>query len=303
MTDRTYVVFQVQGGLGKNILATAVAQVIKKAHPDRQLIAVVAWPELWGNLPFVDRVYQLGSTSYFYDDFVRGKDTEFYIHEPYFAGTHIRKELPLVETWCKLYGLNYDGEQPFIKINPQHKKAIRDFYKADKPILLIQTGGGLYTNEKPYSWARDMPQDVAQTVVNHFKDRYFPIQVTRKGGYKLDDVYCRNESLSNTELVGMLEVTSKRLLIDSSLQHGACALGLPSTVLWQATSPVIFGHKMHDNITAKPKESEKLPGSLYFDYQFEANDHEFPYEESDLDNLYDLDRIIDSIEKQNEAKG
>ena len=293
-----YCVFQVNGGLGKHIAATAVAQVIKREHPDRKLIAVVAWPELWCNLPFVDRAYQLGNTSYFYDDYVRGKDTVFYIHEPYFAGTHIRKELPLIQSWCKLYGLEYKGEQPYIKINPQHKRAIRDFYKADKPILLVQTGGGLYTNEKPYSWARDMPQNVAQAVVDHFRNRYFPIQVTRKGGYALDNVYLRNEPLSNTELIGMLEVTSKRLLIDSSMQHGACALGLPSTVLWQATSPIIFGHDIHDNITAKEKVCEKLPSSLYFDYQFDANDNEYPYEEGDLEDLYDIDRVIASIEKQ-----
>ena len=162
-------------------------------------------------------------------------------------------------------------------------------------IHIVTTGG---TIEKVYSESSGQVENVAQKIVNHFRDRYFPIQVTRKGGYKLDDVYCRNEALSNTELMGMLEVTSKRLLIDSSMQHGACALGLPSTVLWQATSPIIFGHRMHDNITAKPKESEKLPGSLYFDYQFDQNDHEFPYEEEDLDNLYDIDRIIDSLETQ-----
>jgi ADP-heptose:LPS heptosyltransferase len=113
----------------------------------------------------------------------------------------------------------------------------------------------------------------------------------------------RNEPLSNTELAGLVEFSDKRLLIDSSLQHMAAAFGLPSTVLWNATSSVIFGHAMHDNIQAKDKPRKSLPGSYLFDYQFDANENEFPYEDDDLKNLYDLDRIIASLEKQtNEVK-
>jgi len=111
-------------------------------------------------------------------------------------------------------------------------------------------------------------------------------------------VFVRNEQLSNTELCGLLELTDKRLLIDSSLQHAAAAFNLPSTVLWNATSSVIFGHDLHDNIQAKPKPVKPLPGSYLFDYQFDANENEFPYEEEDLENLYDVDQIVASLETQ-----
>jgi len=99
-------------------------------------------------------------------------------------------------------------------------------------------------------------------------------------------------------LVGLLELTDKRLLIDSSLQHAAAAFKLPSTVLWNATSSVIFGHDLHDNIQAKEKPKKSLPGSYLFDYQFDANENEFPYEEEDLGDLYDLDQVIASLERQ-----
>jgi hypothetical protein len=69
-------------------------------------------------------------------------------------------------------------------------------------------------------------------------------------------------------------------------------------VLWNATSSVIFGHSIHDNIQAKEKPKKSLPGSYLFDYQFDANENEFPYEDDDLKDLYDIDRIIDSLEKQ-----
>ena len=301
MADKKYSIFQCQGGLGKHIAATAVAQAIKAAHPDRELIVVCAWPELWASLPFVYRVFPLGNTSYFYDEYIDGKDSLIFGNEPYFTTTHINKTLPLVESWCNLYQIPYNGEQPMVRINPEQKKAIRAFYEPKfegKPFLLVHTNGGLFTNERPFSWARDMPFDVATKVANHFKKSHFVMQLTRPSSPKIEGVFVRHEQLSNTELVGLLELTDKRLLIDSSLQHGAAAFGLPSTVLWNATSSVIFGHKLHDNIQAKAKPTKSLPGSYLFDYQFDGNENEFPYEEDDLKDLYNVDQIIASVEAQ-----
>jgi hypothetical protein len=301
MSDRKYCIFQVQGGLGKHIAATAVAQVIKRTYPDRELIVVCAWPELWSSLPFVYRVFPLGNTQYFYEEYVDGKDSLFFIQEPYFTTTHINKTHRLVESWCKAYGLDYQGEQPVLKINPEQKKAIRNFYEPKfegKPLLMLHTNGGLYTNERPFCWSRDMPIEIATKVAQHFKKSHFIMQITRPASPQIPDVFVRNEQLSNTELCGLVELTDKRLLIDSSLQHAAAAFKLPSTVLWNATSSVIFGHALHDNIQAKEKPTKSLPGSYLFDYQFDANENEFPYEEEDLKDLYNLDQIIASLETQ-----
>lgn len=306
MADRKYCIFQIQGGLGKHIAATAVAQVIKRTYPERELVVVCAWPELWSNLSFVHRVFPLGNTQYFYEEYIDGKDSLIFGNEPYFTTPHINKTHRLVESWCSLYNLEYKGEQPVLKINIEQKKAIRNFYEPKfegKPFLLLHTNGGLFTNERPFCWARDMPIDVATKVANHFKKSHFIMQITRPSSPEIPEVFVRKEQLSNTELVGLVELTSKRLLIDSSLQHAAAAFGLPSTVLWNATSSVIFGHGIHDNIQAKEKPKKSLPGSYLFDYQFDANEGEFPYEEEDLEDLYNIDQIIASLEAQtNEPK-
>jgi len=301
MAEKKYSIFQIQGGLGKHVAATAVARAIKAAHPDRELITVCAWPELWASLPFIYRVFPLGNTQYFYEEYIDGKDSLIFANEPYFTTTHVNKTHRLVESWCMMYGIPYNGETPMLKINPEQKKAIRNFYEPKfegKPFLLMHTNGGLFTSERPYSWARDMPIDVAEKVAKHFKKTHFIMQVTRSASPKIDGVFVRQEQLSNTELMGLLELTDKRLLIDSSLQHGAAAFGLPSTVLWNATSSVIFGHSIHDNIQAKEKPKKSLPGSYLFDYQFDANENEFPYEDDDLKDLYNVDQIIASVEKQ-----
>jgi hypothetical protein len=251
-------------------------------------------------------VYPLGNAAYFYEEFIDGRDTIICANEPYFTTSHVNKTLPLVESWCNLYGIKYNNEQPVIRINPEQRRAIKNFYEPllnDKPLLVIHTNGGLYTNEKPYCWSRDMPHDVALKAAQHFKKSHFVMQITRPKSPKLPECFVRNEQLSNTELVGLLELSSKRLLIDSSLQHAAAAFNLPSTVLWNATSSVIFGHKLHDNIQAKEKPRKSLPNSYLFDYQFDGNEGEYPYEEGDEKDLYNLDQIIASVEAQtNEPK-
>lgn len=301
MTDRKYSIFQLNGGLGKHIAATAVAQAIKNNHPDRDLIVVCAWPELWANLPFVHRAYGIGTTQYFFQEYIDGVDSLIFANEPYFTTDHIHKRLPLVKTWCKMYGIEYRDEKPMIRINPEQRRLIRNFYKFEKPVLMLHTNGGLFDGDKPYRWARDMPLWVAEGIAKKFRNDYHIIQITRPSSPKLTvpGVTVIDSPLANTELVGLLELTEKRVLIDSSLQHAAIALDLPSTVLWNATSPEIFGHDLHDNIKAKEKPKINLPGSFFFDYDFDGNEMEYPYDESDERDLFDMDRIFESIIKQN----
>ena len=304
--EKEICLLQISGGLGKHLYLTAAIKVLKNNFPDRDVICVVAWPELFASIPEVKRVYPLGGTQYFYDTYIEDKDPLIFAQEVYFHTDHVLQRSPLIETWCKMYNLKYSGEKPYVKINSEQKKAIRGFYEPKfegKPFLLLQTAGGLFSSERPYSWARDMPFDVATKVANHFKKSHFIMQVCRPSAPKIPDVFVRDEALSNTELIGLLELTDKRLLIDSSLQHGAACLGLKSTVLWNATSPVIFGHAMHDNIVAKEKPKKELPSAYLFRYQFDNNPEEMPYEEEDLKDLYNIDQIIASLEAQtNEPK-
>jgi len=78
------------------------------------------------NLPYVDRVYQLGNTSYFYQNYIENKDSLIFANEPYYTTDHIHKRLPLVETWCKMYGIEYRGEMPELIFNPLQKKIAKE---------------------------------------------------------------------------------------------------------------------------------------------------------------------------------
>ena len=70
-----YLVWHIQGGLGKNIAGTALIRDLKEFYSDRKLIMVVSYPEVFLNNPNIDRVYQIGQAPYFYQDYIEEKDT------------------------------------------------------------------------------------------------------------------------------------------------------------------------------------------------------------------------------------
>jgi hypothetical protein len=299
MSDKKYCIFHIDGGVGKHIAATAVAKCIKNNYPDRELIVVCAWPGPFINLNFVDRVYRQGNTPYFYDDYIRGKDSLIFKHEPYFTTEHIHGQLPLVENWCKLYQLKYNGEKPELAFNLREKQIMQTQWKTpNKPMLLLQTSGGLFQEENtaPYKWTRDMPIYVMNRIVKEFGDYYDIFAITRPGAYTPEGMTRIDQPLSVMELATILPCSKKRLFIDSSMQHGAAALGLSSTVLWIGTNPKIFGYDLHDNIVADRPNNFKLPDSYLFDYNFDGVIHECPYKNDD--EIFDVKQIIDSVNRQ-----
>ena len=297
-----YSIFHLQGGIGKHIAATAIAQAIKANHPDRKLIVVCAYPDIFINLPYVHRVYQIGATKYFYQEYVQDKDSILFHHEPYFTTNHIHKRKVLIENWCDMYGLKYSGETPDLKFNKlQFDLSKKHWSRGNKPIMIIHTNGGLMaTDAKPYAWTRDMPFDTAQALVDHYRKDYHIFQSTKMNSPRLEGAEhifaTAQQSLSLMEYFTILLHAKKRILIDSCLQHAAAAMKRPSTVLWNGTSPQVFGYQLHDNICTQVPYDFKLPGSYLFDFDFNGNEVEYPYE--DDVKLYDIDQIIASVDAQ-----
>ncbi len=296
-----YSIFHIQGGIGKHIAATAVAKAIKNNHPDRKLIVVCAYSDIFINLSFVDRVFNIGNTSYFYQEYIQDKDSLIFYHEPYYTTNHIHRRKKLIENWCDLYGLKYNGETPELKFNKLQFDVSKTVWSRKKPIMVLHTNGGMMTTDaKPYAWTRDMPTDIAQELVEHYKKDYHIFQITKINSSKLKDaehVFATpQQSLSLMELFSIFLHSKKRVLIDSCMQHAAAAMKRKSTVLWNGTSPKVFGYELHDNICTDIPYDFKLPGSYLFDFDFNGNEVEYPF--ADDVKLYDINKIIESIDKQ-----
>jgi hypothetical protein len=289
MEDK-YSIFVTQGGLGKQIVSTSVAHVIKNNYPDRKLIVVSSYPEVYINNPYVERVYRLGNTPYFYKDYVNNKDSIIFSGEPYYTTSHIHKRKHLIASWCDMFKLTYNEEAPALYFNQLERDlAFRKYSRTDKPVCILQTAGGVFGGDKPYSWPRDLPPSQIQEIVNRLKDKYYIYHIARSSAYKLNDTHYLAE-IPKRELLSLLLVSSKRILIDSCLQHAAAALNLPSTVCWVGTSSVTFGYNLHKNIkVTAEKDLDHLTDAFLFDYDFNGNEVEYPYS---TNQLFNIDEVI-----------
>ena len=217
--DNKFLVWHIEGGLGKNIAATSLLPDIAKQYKTRKIVVVASYPEVFLNHPDVHRVYRVGMTAYFYENYILNKDTLVFRHEPYFQTGHILKQKHLVQNWAELLGVNYKKQLPNLHFNMMQKK-LPNIWQRQKPILLIQTNGGLFQGQAlDYAWTRDMPIELANYIVDKVGKNYHVMQITRENSPQIPGAEIINYPMSNMELFGLVAASEKRFLIDSCLQH------------------------------------------------------------------------------------
>jgi ADP-heptose:LPS heptosyltransferase len=244
------IIFQVNGGIGKSIMATAVCRAIKKAYPDYNLIVLTGYPEVFIGNPNIFRFYRSGMAPYLYEDFVKGDDTIFMCDEPYLAKGYLSKTKHLTEAWCDVLGIKYDGHKPDLYLNPLEINKTKIQGQNGKPVLVFQPFGG-GSKEVQYSWNRDIPPHQAQAIVNVLTQKYHVVQICREDQIKLQNVQPIQAPFR--DLFGIIMNSQARLGIDSFMQHASAAFSLTSTVAWITNTPTEFGYKNNQNIFPDPK--------------------------------------------------
>lgn len=295
-------IFHIEGGVGKHIAATAVIEAYNNTFPDHTIIIVCAWPDIFTDIPHVDRVYRIGNIPYFYRDYIYGKECKIFAQDPYKQTTHVLKQQHLIQTWCELVGAEYNGETPTIHLNMREREYaphLISHIPKDKPLLIFQPFGGPGKDfqQTPYSWMRDIHPSVAQNVVNELIKDYNILHVCYDHHPQLANTHRFEAILNKKQLIALLLQSEKRILIDSSLQHAAAALNLPSTVVWVATQPTLFGYSIHKNITPNKQYPLGNANSYLFDYNFTGDISECPY--LSPNDIVSAEKIIQSVNAKN----
>ena len=286
------IVFNIEGGLGKSIMATAVCEAIKKNYPKDNLIVVSSYPEVFICNPNVDKCFNHNNLNYFYKDFIEGKDIKMMLHNPYNETTFINQSEHLIETWCSMFDIPFNNEQPKIYLTEREIKFYSNSFNSDKPIFVLQTNGGGINQEMKYSWARDMPYELAQNIVNEFSEEYNIFHIRRENQLPLNNT--TPVTADFRALAVLIKMSSKRLFIDSFGQHTAKALGLNSVVTWVANKPSQFGYENNINIEPNAETvSPELKGSVFSKYQIDGNLIEFPYNSES--EIFDFEEIVNAI--------
>ena len=289
-----YIIFEISGGHGKCIAATATIRAIKKQYPDRKIVVVTSWDGSFFYNPDVFRFYIHGQMQYFQSDFLKD-DTIIMKQDPYNETNHILKKEHLIETWCNMNDISYDGNKPKIYLNPRELEIAKDKIKPDgRPIMLLQTHGGSPTGQySKKSWYRDMPIEIAQKLVDYFSKSYRILHLRTPEQPALNGTELLN--LPYRELYAVFPLSTKRLFIDSFAQHTAAALDLQSTVVWIGNKPEVFGYEENINIVPNIEHVRELNKFTYLMEDISGQIQCFPYETI---NMLDINKIIEGVEKQ-----
>ena len=193
-----------------------------------------------------------------------------------------------------MLGIAYNGELPELFLTSKEKTSFGKMFESPKPILAVQSNGGVPNQTDKYSWPRDLPMATAQKVVNAFAGAYNVVHIRRQDQLQLQNTYPVTAEFR--ALAVLILMSEKRLFIDSFAQHAAAALGKPSVVCWVANVPEQFGYEMHTNIIANaPTLQPEYRNSVFSQYNIMGQVTEFPY--NNEEEIFDADMIIEALRK------
>ena len=297
------IIFNIIGGIGKCIAATAVLKAIKKQYPNSTTIVFSQFSNIFRNNPNIDITHineELGNATY--NLYIKDKECKVFAVDPFFHNDFITEKAHLIKTWCKINDIKYNGEQPEIFLTDGEKEYYESAYNVDesygvpKPIMAIHTNGGVNSPliYPGYNWARDLPQDIIVKLIEEYREHYNIVHIKRPDQQAFSDTL---ECIDTPRGVAyMLLKSEKRIFIDSFAQHMAAALNLPSTVCWVTTNPTVFGYDLHDNVFANPHKKEFTTTSkTYSQYELNESIIDFPWGEDE--EVFDINKIFKSINK------
>ena len=298
MEGERYLIWLIEGGLGKNVAATSLCKTLKETYPHRSLILLCTFPDVFANNPYIDRVFGLNKLSYFYENYIQDKDTLIFRQDPYHQSGHITNKDHIIKSWCDILDLPYTFQQPKLYLNYAQKFPKSNLFR-DKPVLLLQTTSVQFykddgTLEEPYHWQRDIPYELAENIIKKYNSKYHIIHLTTPGGYNLKGVERLDTNISFIEMCHLLLNSNKRILVNSVLQHIAPSFNLKSDVIWVGSSPKVYGYSIHNNILATPpKINNHLVNSIVEKFHLGNNEFECPY--NTVDDMFNIPQVLNSL--------
>ncbi len=313
-TDFDSVALVVEGGIGRCIAATAVVRCLAAAHPGKRLVVVTGWPDPFIGNPHVARIYRIGDPQHFFEDEVLGRRTWVAHVEPYRHPDYVNAERHLVDCWCDLLGVEYDGGTPTLFLTPgeldQGKAAMA---KARRPVVLMQASGGPVPATQDLDrlievrrrmHRRNLPLNIAGQVANALMAKGYHVALVR---HQNQPALAGVESVTGPlrTIFALVPFAKHLVLIDSFMQDAAAALQRPAVVCWGGTSYKRLGWDLHTNIeqdTGCPTPRCHRPNSYLWDRDANGNPWDCPYGDKCM-NQFDPKGILAALGESETQKG
>ena len=279
----------INGGIGKGIAATGAVRI---AHENGHTVDVItAHPSIWEGNPHVNRVYDWNRMEYLHEK-IKDYD-EVILQDPYRHSKFLLSECDLTCTYNYMVNEICEPAAPQVFLNKAETLYVKELLKdVKKPIMVVQTNGGL---NEGYAWNRDLPLEEAVEVLNQFREEYEIIHLRMNGQLEIGGIK-HTADLNIRQCLVVLQMSSKRLLIDSVYQHACAALDLPATVLWVITQPNRFGYKLHDNILCNEPQLQNMDRLEGLFSGLDADVSKCPFAQNQ--KVFETKQIIKSLEQE-----
>lgn len=270
------IVLLVTGGIGRNIMATAVVRNLKKAYPKKRIVVVCGYPDIYLQNPHVYRTYGTGNTIFFYEDFIKDSESIVLNVEPYHHPDYVYKRKHFVECWCEMLGIPCDSVYPEMFFTDNELKlAEAHMVTYDKDLVMCHFEGGKVpegADEKNRliarnaMYARSIKSETQVKIVDALNMLNYRVGVVgHPNQYKPG--CCDKIEYNTRAIIAMIPFAKYIIAIDSFLLHASACFKKPVIALWAGTSPITLGYPNDINIRRNVCETPEChrPNSFLFD--------------------------------------
>ena len=264
-------VVTVEGGLGKNVMFTAMLKELAKKY--EKIYVLSPYFDVFKACPYVTDAFPMGQVSTLYQQLCLSDDCDVLWKEPYTNQKFIKKQIHLFDAWAEELGITLSQkamdmvpqisrytELPLVKT--QTEELLKQLN--GQKFILIQLCGGqsplapqldkdgklIPYNDHNEGLKRNYYR--GQELVDLLKKTYpehrilhfaLPNEPSYEGADKVQAPYLVFHELCKH--------ADKGVCTDSSLQHLATGVCKDVTVIWGETRPEHFGYACNKNICAK----------------------------------------------------
>lgn len=262
----------VEGGLGKNIMLTAILVEFKAKKGYDEVYVISPYFDVFKACSAVTDAFPPMQGT-LYQELVLDEECDIYWKEPYSNQRFIKKQCHLFEAWAEELGFELDNNpatyEPLLDKIPDEypavAKAVEEYLsKWQNNFCLVQFSGGQSPltpmqdkNGQPVQYRAEQEAlkrnyFKGEKVVQLLQKKYpgativhfaLPNEPTIEGAVKIQVPYLAYH---------LIAAKAKEIVcIDSSLQHLATGTNDNITVIWGETRPEHFGYMRNRNVTAQ----------------------------------------------------
>jgi ADP-heptose:LPS heptosyltransferase len=237
-TKTTNLLFHINGGLGKVLMATAVIASYKRTFPDAKVIVVSGYPEVFVNNPYVYKNFPF-ATPYLWQDYYGNAEWKVSAHDPYMEQSWIKNETKhLIDIWCKMLGVDAVQKTPLLYFSGPELDELNAMVKVDKPLLVVQSAGGAHAAAR--SWTRNPPLAEFDEHLKSYMETHFVLHLAVPETPLLTNVHQRVDNLNRRQAMALVHYAAEFVGIDSFGMHSRAAneLAGPTTIFFPLAESV-----------------------------------------------------------------